>query len=137
MLKIKNITIGIILILSVFCYINHSSIASEGNVKLTYEQLTEQYPGMEQYITETRKNIKGNWYPPVKSFENKATIILTIDKEGKLLNCYMSEPSPDEGFNNSLIKAAKKTKYLPLPNEVKENSLDIDLSFNMQRRHIK
>ena len=78
MLKIKNITIGLILVLSIFCLVNHNCIASEGNVKLTYEQLTKQYPSMEDYIAQTRKNIKDNWYPPIKSFQNKATIVLTI-----------------------------------------------------------
>ena len=62
---------------------------------------------------------------------------MTINKDGTLANCYLSKPSEDEGFNNSLIEAAKKVKYKPLPTEVKENSVNIDMLFNMQRRHIQ
>lgn len=114
---------------------NINSFAAE-RPKLTYEQLTKKYAGMEQYAINTRRSIKNNWYPPTASFENAATIVLTINKEGQLENCYLSSPSPDEGFNEALINAAKKTKYAPLPEEVKEDSVDLDMEFSMQRRTI-
>ena len=119
---------------------NFQSVSAEENevrtVHYTYEQLIHRYPSMENYIAQTRKSIKNNWYPPVNSFEHSAIIILTVNKDGTLANCYLSKPSEDEGFNSSLIEAAKKVKYNPLPSEVKENSVDIDMLFNMQRRHI-
>ena len=116
-----------------------SAVAEENGVRkvrYTYEQLIKKYPSMEDYIVKTRRSIKNNWYPPVQSFENSAIIILTINKDGTLANCYLSQPSDDEGFNKSLIDAAKKVNYAPLPEEVKDNSIDIDMLFNMQRRHI-
>ena len=130
--------VALSLLLSVCTYTQSVNAAENGvrTVKYTYEQLVKKYPSMEDYIAKTRKSIKNNWYPPVKSFENSAIIILTINKDGTLANCYLSQPSDDEGFNNSLIEAAKKVKYAPLPDEVKDNSIDIDMLFNMQRRHI-
>ena len=124
-----------VLLILCSCIIGSSCYASQ-KPKLTYEQLTKQYPSIEQYAVNTRRSIKDNWYPPVASFENTATIILTINKEGKLVDCYLSEPSPDEGFNNSLIQAAKKSVYAPLPTEVKEDCVNIDMEFSMQRRTI-
>lgn len=121
------------------CVYSPSVYAEENGVKtvrLTYEQLINRYPSMENYIVKTRRSIKNNWYPPVQSFENSAIIVLTINKDGTLANCYLSQPSEDEGFNNSLIEAAKKVKYSPLPAEVKDNAVDIDMLFTMQRRHI-
>ena len=91
---------------------------------------------MDQYITQTRRAIKGNWYPPVTSFENSATIVITLDRKGNLIKCHLSEPSPSEEFNNSLIDAAKKVKYAPLPYDFPYNTVDLDFQFGMQRRNI-
>ena len=126
------------LVISLSSNIQSVNAAESGvrTIHYTYEQLVNRYPSMENYIAQTRKSIKNNWYPPVNSFENSAIIILTVNKDGTLANCYLSQPSEDEGFNNSLIEAAKKVKYKPLPAEVKDDSVDIDMLFNMQRRHI-
>jgi len=118
------------------CFIYNNCIAADNTPKLTFEQLTAKYPSMEQYTDIARKDIKDNWYPPVNSFENTATIVLTINKEGKLIDCEMNIPSPNEEFNESLINAAKKTNYAPLPSEVKEDVVNIDMEFSMQRRKI-
>ena len=91
---------------------------------------------MEDYVALTRRRVKNNWYPPTNAFENAATIVLTIDQNGQLLNCRLSAPSPSEEFNESLIKAAKMTKYAPLPKKYMGKSVDIDLDFSMQRRSI-
>ena len=117
------------------CVINNDCLAAD-KPTLTFEQLTKKYPSMVEYAINTRRGIKGNWYPPAASFENTAIIILTINKDGKLENCYLSSPSPDDGFNEALINAARKTKYAPLPEEVKENSVDLDMEFSMKRRTI-
>ncbi len=92
---------------------------------------------IDEYIRATRRSIKDKWYPPAASFENNATLVVSIDRQGQLLNCYLSEKSPDEGFNNSLIEAAKKAKYLPLPNKIGGQSVELSLSFGMQRRHVE
>ena len=100
------------------------------------EVIIDKTPAMQDYIATSRRKIKNNWYPPTSSFENTATIIVTLNKNGKLIDCVMAVPSNDEGFDNSLIKAVKKTKFAPLPDEVTEEYLDIDFTFNMQKRQI-
>lgn len=91
---------------------------------------------MEDYVALTRRRIKNNWYPPTNAFENAATIVLTINRDGQLEKCRLSAPSPSESFNDSLIKAAEKTTYAPLPKKYLGKSVDIDLDFSMQRRTI-
>ena len=128
----------ILSIIFILCsgFIYNNCIAAGNMPKLTFEQLTARYPAMGEYAVTARRNIKNNWYPPVDSFENTATIVLTVNKEGKLIDCQMTAPSPSESFNESLINAAKKTNYAPLPAEVKEDSVNIDMEFSMQRRRI-
>ena len=91
---------------------------------------------MEQYVRQARRKIKDNWYPPTASFENSAIVMIKLNKEGQLLDCYLTTPSADEGFNNSLIDAVKKTQFAPLPSGIHRDSVNIDFEFSMQRRHI-
>lgn len=135
-ISFKTIT-GLLMILLILCgCIIKSDCFAANKPTLTYEQLTKKYPAIGPYADSARRSIKGNWYPPAASFENTAIIILTINKDGQLENCYLSSPSPDEGFNESLINAARKTKYAPLPDEVKEDKVDLDMEFSMKRRTI-
>ncbi len=136
MRKFKSLIVILMTIAAYSFIFNSDCVASANTPRLTYEQLTRQYPSMESYVINARKSIKNNWYPPISSFENSATIILTIDKDGKLLNAVIVKSSNNEGFDNSLTEAAKKVKYSPLPEEVKQDCVDIEMEFNMQRRHI-
>ena len=137
--RVKNITTGGIILLSTLlcaCCIPNLSYASEDAIDTSLEQISVINSDVEQYIRHTRRKINNNWYPPTSSFENEATMVVTIDKDGKLLKCCLTEPSPSEGFNNSLIEAASKTTYSPLPKGIKGDSLDLSMKFSMQRRHV-
>ena len=137
-MKIKKLMLGIFA-MSVIVFgfsISDNNIANATPSDISVQQNYKLLPGMEQYVAQSRKKIKNNWYPPVQSFENKATVVITLNKEGQLIECHLSEPSNDEGFNNSLIEAVKKTKFSPLPDSIKYNNVDIDFTFNMQRRSI-
>ena len=110
--------------------------AAAPEIKKTYsiEQIQlDKKRAAADYIAKSRRKIKNNWYPPTTSFEHTATIIVTLDHSGKLLNCAIKESSSDEGFDNSLIEAVQKTKFSPLPDEIKSDSVDIDFTFNMQK----
>ncbi len=138
-LKIKKIGLSVFLALalSTGCFLIYNSCyADEVSLTPYYEKITKQYPSMEEYIAQARKNVKNNWYPSSKSFEKSATIVLTLNKDGELLNSYISASSGDNSFDASLLEAAGKTKFLPLPQEVKENSVDIDMLFQMQKRNL-
>ena len=137
-LQLKKIVINSFLLLGILscgCLIQNNCIASAS--QLSYiEHSGSEYSELEQYITTTRNRIKNNWYPPASSFENSAILGLSINKSGKLVNCSIIKPSPDEKFNNSLIEAAKKTTYLPLPKDFIEDTVDFSFEFGMQRRNI-
>lgn len=138
-LKIKKITLSVFfaLALTSACFpVYNSCFADELSLTPYYEKITKQYPSMEEYIAQARKNVKNNWYPSSKSFEKSATIVLTIKKDGELLNSYISSSSGDNSFDASLLEAASKTKFSPLPEDVKENSVDIDMLFQMQKRNL-
>ena len=129
-------TITFVLFLNGLFCIHSSCVAADNKIMSSYEQITEQYPSMEQYIVKARKNVKEHWYPSSASFEHSATIVLRINKEGKLLETTISSSSGDKNFDDSLIDAARKTSFLPLPEDVKEEFVDIDMSFKMQKRNI-
>ena len=136
-LQAKNFTIGMaiaaILIGGCFANMSNCVFADQYNRNSKQQEIATV---MDQYITQTRRAIKGNWYPPAAHFENAATVVLTINKEGFLTNCYMSEPSPSEEFNQSLIEAIKKTSFKPLPAGYPGKSIDLEFQFGMQRRNV-
>ena len=117
------------IIFAIGCLFTTSCFAADNKPDAANDEMLE-------YAAQTRKMIKNNWYPPVKAFENSATILLTIDKKGTLVKCSLTQPSPNEGFNNSLIEAASKVNYPPLPASFKGKYAEIGLDFSMQRRHI-
>ncbi len=131
-----SVIIAIIAAFAICGLYTQSTCFASDNTNSNYQQTSDKNLDMEQYVRLTRKRIKMNWYPPTSSFENTATISLTVNREGKLVDCHLSIPSKDEGFNNSLIEAAKKTTYSPLPKEFPGNSAVLDLDFSMQRRTI-
>ena len=138
-LNLKTIILSSLCILTILtsCLITQIPCkADEVTVTPYYEKITKQYPSMEEYVTQTRSKIKDNWYPSSKSFEKSATLLLTLNKDGRLLNAYISNTSGDESFDNSLIVAAQKTKFSPLPSDVNEENVSIDMQFKMQRRSI-
>ena len=135
--------ISIIKFLTVAIMLSGVVFASDANVpnqiddkKVIIQENSAMSPDLEDYIAQVRKSIKSNWYPPVKSFENMATLVVTIDKDGQLTNCYIAETSSDEGFDNSLIEAAKKSKYRPIPTNYPAKSVSLALTFAMQRHTV-
>ena len=137
-MKNKILINGLVLlsILACGCFIQGSCIATETqgpSLEFADVNNTE----MEQYTRLAWKSIKNNWYPPTSSFEKSAILGITVDRQGKLVKCSIIKSSEDENFDNSLIEAAKKAKYMPLPKNFIEDKVDLSLEFGMQRRSIK
>ena len=138
--KLKNLFLRVMLLFGflVFgCFIQNSCIASDESQLSYFEHSGASYSELEQYITLTRNRIKNNWYPPVSSFENSAIVGLSIDRSGKLVKFGIIKPSSSKEFDNSLLDAVKKTKYLPLPKDFVEDIVDFSFEFGMQRRNIE
>ena len=130
---VKNITF-LMMVMTCGCFILNDS-AAIANPNDFLEQSQVKNVNMDRYIVQTRRKIKNNWYPPTSSFENSATLVVKVDRSGKLLDCHLVSPSSDEGFNNSLIEAAKKAVYSPLPDDFPYADAEMNFDFSMQRRY--
>ena len=100
------------------------------------KQNADVYEDLELYVVHTRRKIKDNWYPPVTSFEKTATVDVSINTKGELVNCSIVQSSSDEDFDKSLIEAVKKSNFSPLPKGFRGDHVDLLLDFGMQRRSI-
>lgn len=128
-----------VLIVSAFTLCGYGisqNIVSAADAGSYIEQSANMNTDMELYIRSARKSIKANWYPPVSAFENEATITVTLNRKGELQKCVISNSSSDKAFDESIIEAAKKATYKPLPKNFPYDSADLTLSFGMQRRSI-
>lgn len=138
-LQTKNIVLYSALVLSILAgviFTQNCCNASEVEDSIT-EMVNINNSEMDQYIRQTRKRIKNNWYPPTASFENSAVLGLTINRKGELVDCKLLKASEDDGFNKSLTDAAKKTKYMPLPKDFIEDVVDLSLEFGMQKHSVQ
>ena len=130
---IKNITF-LTLAMTCCCYVC-SDCAAIAHPNDFLEQSAVKNVNMDRYIVQTRRKIKNNWYPPTSSYENSATLVVKVDRNGHLLDCHLVTPSPDDGFNESLINAAKKSVFSPLPDDFPYANLEMNFDFSMQRRY--
>lgn len=100
------------------------------------EQSANMNIDMEFYIRKTRRSVKAKWYPPTKSLGKEATVVLTVDRKGQLLDSKITKSSEDKAFDESIIKAANVTKYEPLPKEFPYEKAEIEMAFGIHRRSI-
>lgn len=138
-MKKKSLIIKSLVVMMLFggvAFADNAIIKNSNNNQVIIEENSAISPDLADYISQVRRAIKSNWYPPVASFENKATLVVTIDKEGQLVKSYILESSSDDGFDNSLIEASKKAKFKPLPAVFPAKSASLALTFEMHRRHI-
>ena len=134
MKNFKIYLIALTIILTGVVYNTAPCYSETENQEISVKQTAKE--DMEDYIALTRKKIKNNWYPPTDQFENFATLVVKINKKGELESCKLAAPSPSEGFNNSLIEAANKTKFSPLPESYKRPSVELGFDFGMQRHTV-
>lgn len=134
----KKINLKVFMLAAIFCgclACNNCVVSADYSSNVP-EQSIGVNSDMENYIRLARRSIKNNWYPPVTSFEHSARLSLKVDKNGQLQDCHILESSNDKAFDDSLIDAAKKTTYKPLPESYKREKAELNLSFSMQRHHV-
>ncbi len=133
----KLFIIGLIATAFIGCgIVQAEQVAAQNQKYNSSQQYQAANEDMELYVIHTRRAIKNNWYPSTSSFEHTATLGLLIDPEGKLINCQILQSSSDNDFDNSLIEAAKKTVYSPLPKSYRGDKANIVLDFGMHRHTI-
>ena len=137
-MKKKNlINLCVLSVMILFgCFACPTPANAANNADNYIEQSAHMNANMEFYIRNTRRCVKAKWYPPSNSFEKEATVVLTIDRQGQLVDSKITQSSSDTAFDESIIKASKEAKYEPLPKEFPYDKAEIELSFGMQRRSV-
>jgi len=69
--------------------------------------------------------------PPYdKKGQLEAIVVISISRDGKILNMDFEKRSGDENLDNSVVRAIRKADPLPpLPNDFKENVLEVGIRF--------
>lgn len=83
-----------------------------------------------QYKAQLRSKIEENKHYPSMSRrlgqEGTVVVAFTLLKDGHIINITIDTPSPFERLNASALEAVKKVKrFLPIPDELGENKMDI------------
>lgn len=83
------------------------------------------------YMKELQRNIKANWYPPKGKESNRVVLLFTIAKDGRLLTSKIYISSGVAAIDTAALNAAKLTApFKPLPEQFKENSIDVQFTFD-------
>ena len=88
-------------------------------------------PDFGPYMRELQQRIKRNWEPPKGEESRRVVLLFSIAKDGRLLNVRVSKSSGLAAADNAAIAAVKLTApFKPLPPEYRENSVDIQFTFD-------
>lgn len=82
------------------------------------------------YKAQLRAKIEENkYYPPMSrrlGQEGTVVVAFTLLKDGHIIDVKVEDPSPFERLNASALEAVRKVKrFMPIPNELGENKMDI------------
>lgn len=91
---------------------------------------------MQMYQMEVEDRIKGNWSYPV-SLQSKedleAIVVVTVKRDGSILKTEMKKGSSDAIFDDSVLRAIKRSDPLPpFPEGYRESYDEIEIRFNLQ-----
>jgi colicin import membrane protein len=91
---------------------------------------------IQMYQMEVEDRIKGNWSYPValQSKEDlEAIVVVTVKKDGSILKTEMKKGSSDAIFDESVLRAVKRSDPLPpFPEGYRESYDEIEIRFNLR-----
>jgi colicin import membrane protein len=91
---------------------------------------------MQMYQMEVEGRIKGNWSYPValQSKEDlEAIVVVMVKRDGSILKTEMKKGSSDPIFDDSVIRAVKRSDPLPpFPEGYRESHDEIEIRFNLK-----
>lgn len=83
------------------------------------------------WAREFMRRCKMNWEPPKGCEYLPVTVSVKVDKSGKLLDCKIYKTSREPRADKAAMKAVELTApFSPLPDEYKEESIDIQITFS-------
>lgn len=132
----KLFLIYLLIVLTIFTTQAKSAINPDGSTK-TYltRPIASQKTNADDiylgpYIRNLQRTVKLNWNPPENSAQKRVVTSFVIAKNGNLLNYLIKESSGDKLLDEAAITAIKKSApFLPLPFNLKEDSIKIQLTF--------
>ena len=88
-------------------------------------------------MEELERRIKMNWNPTKGNNSNPVIILLSIAKNGMLLNVEVHKSSGSQTFDNSAINAIRLTApFKPLPQKFEGDKVDIQFTLDYTRSGI-
>ena len=88
-------------------------------------------PDFGPYMRDLQQRIKRNWDPPKGEESRRVVLLFTIARDGRLLGVSVSKSSGLQSADRAALNAVKLTApFRPLPAEYRENSVDIQFTFD-------
>lgn len=132
MIKKTILLISTLIILSNLSKAQEQTKAIKENKYIQIKLIKEITPELKEYFEQTNKIIRSKWTPPEK-FKNKGlttVLIITIMKNGNIDNYKIEKASGNKEYDKMIIDTLNKlTPLPPIPNTIKEETLQIGLRF--------
>jgi colicin import membrane protein len=91
---------------------------------------------MQMYQMEVEERIKGNWSYPVALQSNEALeaiVVVMVKRDGSILKTEMKKGSSDAIFDESVLRAVKRSDPLPpFPEGYRKSYDEIEIRFNLK-----
>lgn len=83
------------------------------------------------YMYNLQNEIKKNWHPPKNNESKDVVVKFTIAKDGSLIKTNIIKSSNNMAIDRSAIEALQNSApFAPLPKQFKEESVDIEFTFD-------
>ena len=101
------------------------------NIQTTTLTLDSKKPDWTPYMEYLKQTIRANWNPPKIAPYREFMTTITINRDGKLINCKIKESSGVEEVDNSALEAiAKSAPFKPLPEDFTGETVSIKFAFD-------
>lgn len=113
------------------CKVGYGNQVSESETGIGAYNDAIKEPDFGPYMRELQRRIKMNWDPPRGNESKQVVLLFKIAKDGRLLSCSVFKSSGNSDTDKAAIRAVAETApFRPLPSEYKEQSIDIQFTFD-------
>lgn len=114
-----------------YLFDNTEEEAEEEAEPLSFADFSTRTPEWKEYMKRLNSTVVSNWIPPTKKTDNRTVVVFSINKDGTLTSCEITETSlSQEADKNAADAIFNSAPFEPLPENYAGESVSIKFIFD-------